>query len=895
MHIFFPADPDCDTSKGPMFRNIILAVSVSLLFRFTSLAQGHVVHAARATTGVVVDGNLSEPVWLDAVPETEFTQRDPDEGKPPTEKTDLRIAFDDANIYFGIHLYDSEPVKIVRRLSRRDDDSNADNFTIQLSPYHDKLTGVVFEISAAGVQRDAIISNDVNMDYSWEGVWESAVRIVDDGWIAEIRIPFSQLRFPKSAHQIWGINAARYIHRRNESDWLRLVAKVDSGVASRMDDLQGIDGIESQRHLELMPYIANRNEFIQPSSPNDPFNDGSRSFVSTGLDIKYGLSSNITLDATVNPDFGQVEVDPAVVNLSAFETFFPEKRPFFLEGSDIFGNFGQGGANNFFGFNRNEPNIFYSRRIGRAPQGSASGDFVDQPAATTILGAGKLTGKTRGGWTFGLIEAATTREWAKSTNGVQHSRTEVEPFTNYYVARVQREKNRVAFGFLTTGVQRDLRDPALRDQLTKDAYVFGGDGHVFLDSRHDWVVTGKLSGSTVEGSASTMNLLQLAPQHYFQRPDAPHLTVDPDRTSMHGWTGSINLNKNQGDKTLNAALWGVSPGFESNDIGFQTGGDVAGAHIAWVWKKQNPDRVTRFRNLTLAKSWTWNYGRQKLNDGVFVFSNATFLNYWSVNGSLGLFREVKDDHLTRGGPLSLNPASYFANAGFSTDGRKKVSFNTGFSHSGGKSGSWDFGGNVGINIRPTESISLSTGPDFTRSRNVAQYVDTVSDPAAVRTYGNRYVFSDLDQSQVSLTTRVSWILGPKMSLQVFAQPLISVGRYWDFKEFAQRDTFSFLKYGRDIGQISLAPDNRYTVDPDGLGLASAFNFDNPDFNFKSLRVNAVFRWEWTLGSTLYLVWTENRQDLSNPGQFSPRRDAGRLFSARPDDIFLVRFSYWLSR
>ena len=858
-------------------------------------SQNRVARAVRASARIVVDGVLEDAVWAVAPAATEFIQRDPDEGRPATERTDLRIAYDEANIYFGVRLFDRQPSRIVQRLSRRDDESNADSLTIQLSPFHDGLTGAMFEVSAAGVQRDAIVSNDTNTDYSWDGVWESAVRITDEGWIAEIRIPLSQLRFPASGPQVWGINASRYVQRKNETVWLRLVPKNESGLASRMDDLEGLSGVEFRRHLDLMPYVANRSEFVEPASGSDPFNDGARQSGATGIDIKYGVSSNVTLDATANPDFGQVEVDPAVVNLSAFETFFPEKRPFFLEGANIFGNFGGGGANNFLGFNRAEPNVFYTRRIGRAPQGAAEGDFIDRPSATTILGAGKMTGKSANGWTFGFVEAATSREYATTISGARRSKVEVEPLTNYVVGRMQREKGRSGIGFLTTGVQRDLGGPALRDSLNRQAYVVGADGYLFLDSRRDWVVTGKLSGSHVNGSAAAIDLLQRAPQHYFQRPDAPRLARPPGETSMRGWTGSINLNKNQGDMVANAALWGVSPGFESNDLGFQTGGDVAGAHLGWIWKKPTPDRFTRSRDILVAKSWTWNYGRQKLHDGVFVFGNATLLNYWSLHASLGVFRHSYDDHLTRGGPVALNPAGYFFNVSVNSDARRKLSLNMGASHSANKAGGWDYGGNLGFTVKPAPSISVSTGPDITRSRNVAQYVRTAVDATATPTFGNRYVFADLDQFQVSLVTRGHWILSPKMSLQVFAQPLISVGRYWDFKEFARPASFSFLRYGHDAGRIDLDPDRQYIADPDGNGPASAFRFENPDFNFKSLRVNAVFRWEWRLGSTLYLVWTETREDLANPGVFSPGRDTRRLFTAAPNDIFLVRFAYWFSR
>ncbi|MBI2150708.1 MAG: carbohydrate binding family 9 domain-containing protein [Acidobacteria bacterium] len=392
-------------------RHVAAIVVLVLISPFVLRAQNgnlkseRVVHAVRASSRIALDGLLNDEPWVPAPLASEFTQRDPIEGSPATERTELRVVYDDAAIYFGVRLFDSEPQKIVRQLSRRDNYSDADFFTIQLSPYNDRLTGAIFEVSAAGVQRDAIISNDVFTDYSWEGVWESAVRVDGEGWSAEMRIPFSQLRFPGAERQIWGINAQRFIHRKNEVVWLRMTPKNESGTASRMIDLNGIDGVESHRHLDLMPYVVGRSEFVEPSSRNNPFNDGSRQFGAVGLDIKYGIASNFTVDATVNPDFGQVEVDPAVVNLSAFETFFQEKRPFFLEGANVFNNFGRGGSNNFWGFNRQEPNLFYTRRIGRFPQGDASGDFVDRPAGTTILGAGKLTGKTRNGWTFGLVEA----------------------------------------------------------------------------------------------------------------------------------------------------------------------------------------------------------------------------------------------------------------------------------------------------------------------------------------------------------------------------------------------------------------------------------------------------------------------------------------------------------
>ena len=452
-----------------------------------------VVHSVRATSAIVVDGALTDEVWLRAVPVTSFTQRDPEEGKPVSEATELRIAYDEAALYVGVRLLDREPARIARQLARRDQNAEADSFSLFLDAHHDHVTGATFSVSAAGVQRDATIYNDSWTDDSWDAVWESAVKIDDTGWVAEMRIPYSQLRFSRAAQLTFGINAMRYIQRKKEEAWLVHVPKTESGLASRMGHLDGLDGVAPRRTVELVPYAVTRAEYVEPED-GDPFNDGARAFAGTGVDLKYRMTSSLSLDGTVNPDFGQVEVDPAVVNLTAFETFFEEKRPFFIEGANIFSNFGRGGANNFWGFNRAEPLLFYSRRIGRAPQGSASGDFVEQPTATTILGAAKVTGKTRRGWSVGMLDAVTGREWATAVTGDVSAETEVEPLSNYMVGRAEKELGRrAAIGAIATAVNRDLREPSLRDDLPAQSYVGGADGYLFLDGKRDWVINGRIA------------------------------------------------------------------------------------------------------------------------------------------------------------------------------------------------------------------------------------------------------------------------------------------------------------------------------------------------------------------------------------------------------------------
>jgi hypothetical protein len=848
---------------------ILLVLAGALLAQNPSTQAS--LRAHRADNPPFIDGRLDEPSWQSADVAGNFRQYEPHEGEPATERTEVRVLYDNSALYVGVRLYDSEPGQIVARLSRRDEDPDADRFTFYVDPLHDRLTGAAFEVSAAGTQRDAIISNDTNRDSSWDAVWESAVSIDSEGWTIEMRIPLSQLRFLRSDRQTWGFNAERFIYRKNERDWFELVPRAESGLASRMAVLTDINGVEPRRALEVVPYTAFRSEFVESPVVGNPFNDGSRQFGAAGLDLRYALRSNVILSATVNPDFGQVEIDPAVVNLGAFETFFPEKRPFFIEGAQIFSNFGYLGANSRFGFNRDEPSLIHTRRIGRTPQGLASGDFADIPSGTTILGAAKLTGKTTKGWSFGILEAVTGREFARTETAGQRSLVEVEPLTNYFAGRLLREfgDGRSGLGTLFTSVNRQFDDPSLRDLLPGRANVAGIDGYHFIDSDREWVVNGRFVVSEVAGSSDAIARLQQEPQRYFQRSDTPHVAFDPSRTSLRGWNGDINLNRNQGAWNLNTALWAVSPGFESGDIGFHYNGDVWGNHVAFTWKQIVPDRFTRYRDLTVAQFFVWNYGNAKLGDGLMSFGNMTFLNYWNAGGSIAFFRKTQSDRLTRGGPPTLELPSGFANIYLNSDSRKTVAWHfeggRDWNDAGGGGGS----GGLSVEWKPSPGVNVSTGPYYSHSINVAQYVTTVEDPTATATNGTRYVFARLQQKQLSLDTRVNLLFTPKASLQVFMQPLVVVGDYLDFKSLAAPKTFDFDPY-------------------------PSVPFD-PDFNFKSLRVNAVFRWEWRLGSTFYIAWTQQRQDLNNPGQFQLGRDLGRVFSGPADNIFLVKISRWFSR
>jgi len=855
-----------------------------------------VLRAVRAAGALEIDGRLDERAWQAAPVATGFRQRDPEQGEPASEPSELRLLFDDEALYVGVRLRDSEPALVSRQLSRRDVAPEADSFALLLDPQHDHRTGVLLEVSAAGVQRDTALYDDNFEDPSWDAVWESAVWRDAVGWSLEMRVPFGQLRFPALAGHVWGVNARRVIHRRNESSWLALVPKNESGQVSRMAHLEGLDAARPRRHLELLPYASARAEFVEPPAGDTPWNDGSRYAAAAGLDLEYGLGSSLTLVGAFNPDFGQVEVDPAVVNLSAFETFFEEKRPFFTEGSQLFQRFGRSGAADYTSYFYPEPLLFYSRRIGRAPQGQAAGAFVDVPATTTILGAAKLVGRSHG-WSVGVLDALTAREHARVADGPARGELEVEPLTNYFALRAQRELGaRAAIGVLATATARELRTPSLESQLPARAFVGGVDGHVLLDARRDFVLFGGLSGSTVSGSEAAVLRLQRAAQRYYQRPDAPHVAVDPQRTSLSGWSGRLGLNRNRGNVTVNAGLWGISPGFEPNDLGFATQSDRGGAHAQLTLRKLTPDGLTRSRQLALAKWWTFNYGGESQGDGVQLAASALLRSYWKLDLTLARSWNTLDDKLTRGGPTTIRPGISTLGLALASDARRRFWATASFIAQEREFGSRSRQLLATLNWRPLTALTVQATPYWLRSRTVAQYLQTVPDATASATYGSRYVFGGLEQREVSFPLRLSLALSPKLSLQLYTQALLSAGDYPEIKELLAPRTYDFPVYGRDVGTITRDPElPLYRIDPDGAGEARPFSLAVPDFNLKSLRLNAVLRYELRPGSAAYLVWTDRRQDGRNPGDASFGRDLGDLLAAPADDVLMLKIAWWWGR
>ncbi len=861
----------------------------------SSRAVRRTVQAARLaeTAAIAIDGRLDEAAWQQAPVIDDLKQREPVQGAAPTERTVVRLLYDDEAIYVAARLYDSAPDSIVARLGRRDAYLESDLFGFLIDPFNDDRTGYYFALNAAGTLYDGVLMNDDWDDDSWDAVWQGKARIDEEGWVAEMRIPYSQLRFYDLEEQVWGINFKREIARKNEEDYLVYTPRNESGFVSRFYDLTGLHNITPPRQIEVVPYVTTKAEFTD-AAEGDPFNDGSQITPDFGADLKYGVTNNLTLNATINPDFGQVEVDPAVVNLSDFETFFPEKRPFFIENANVF-NFGSGGANNNWGFNWGSPDLFYSRRIGRAPQGSTpEADFVNADDGTNIIGAAKLTGQIGGSWNVGTVQALTAREMADLALGGDRFSAEVEPLAYYGVYRAQKEINegRQALGFMSTIAARSFQEDRLRDEINEESYAAGLDGWTFLDKEKTWVLTGWSSLSHVRGTEARLLSLQQNSQHYFQRPDANHVSVDSSATSLTGWSGRLMLNKQRGKLHVNAALGAISPGFDVNDLGFQWKADHINGHIVVGYRWRDPG--TFYRRIFLNSSFmqSYDFDGNLVDRGFWANYSMQFHNYWSIFFG-GQFRPPSNNNRrTRGGPLTRDPASRVVFFGAESDSRKALVFELeGYVWKSTEAGNE---GNVELEMewRPAANVALSLSPGVSFSHVETQYVGTFDDPLATETFGQRYVFADMDQVTVSSSLRLNWTFSPALSFQLFAQPLISAGDFSEFKELARPKSYDFNVYGEGVSTFD--PD-AFVADPDGPnGPAAPLAVGNPDFNFASLRGTAVMRWEYRPGSTLFFVWTQSRSDAQEFGDLRFGDSFDRLIDLRPDNIFMVKFTYWLN-
>jgi hypothetical protein len=874
----------------------------------TSGDAGHESIAPRALAvqlqgTIELDGRLDEAIWAQAPAITSFWQREPDEALPATQKTEVRFVFDGETLFVGARMYDDLGEDgVTARLVRRDSDAQSDQLSLTFDTFLDHRGQVELSINPAGVRGDAF-----NYDDSWDPVWRASSHVDELGWTAELEIPFSQLRFPREPDQVWGLQVRRFVQRLNEVSVWSFWHLNESGGPSRYGHLDGLSNIQARTNrLEILPYATTQMDLNGEVDEGDPFGGKTQGEYRIGADLKYLLTSNLTLSATINPDFGQAEVDPAVVNLSAFETFFPEKREFFIEGR---GNFSFGNFWCQFCSNTSSLGMLFTRRIGRQPQGGHladdAGEYADIPNSSTILGAAKITGKTGGGTSIGVLGALTQRERARvSGTAGDLFKQEVEPSTGYFVGRVKQDllDGDLQIGAIATTVRRNFDDPAFEEFLNAHAEGLGVDGEYWWNDRTYHLLFSS-AFTNISGSPEAIERAQRSSARYFQRPDRQHGgnglfsdAFDPTLTSMRGWGLYSRVAKDAGDWRWETALNVRSPGFENNDIAFLTRTD-------FIWMNANLIRQWTTPGSWYRSIWTTIGTQQQYNfDGDltdrqfhgFVWVQTPF--YWDVNAMAIHRPSTLDDRLTRGGPVVRKPAFTFLQSNVGTDNRKPVIANLNPSYFWDEDGGWGYDLGLDITVKPRSNLLLTLSPSYGRSINPDQYVEAVDDETAEDFFGRRYVFGELDQKSFSMTTRLNMTFTPTMSLELFVQPLFSAQGYSRFKEFDAPREIGKSVYGSDIGTIrdeGEGFDKEFFVDPDGPGPAEEFSFSNPDFNFRSLRGNLVFRWEYLPGSTLFFVWTQDRNSTDPFSDFDFGRDSDLLLGAPTDNVFLVKLTYWL--
>ncbi|MGH7648036.1 MAG: DUF5916 domain-containing protein [Gemmatimonadaceae bacterium] len=816
--------------------------------------------ATLAASAPVIDGRDNDAVWQSTPVIDQFLEAEPTEGAAPKARTEARVAYDAHNLYVFVRAYDPHPDSIVRLLSRRDEPTASDHITILIDSYHDRRSGFEFSVNPVGVKSDYAIYNDGTEDGAWDAIWDVATRVDSLGWTAEYRIPLSQLHYSPRKDGVFGILIWRVIQRYTETITWPLYRMSRSGLASQFGDLTGLDGLAGPGDLEVTPYFVTKN--VQGPATNGYDREQQ---MSAGGDLKYQMSSNLLLNATVNPDFGQVDADPSQLNLSAFETFFAERRPFFVEGKGLFTfnvncvvvldcNTGEG--------------LFYSRRIGRAPQLAGVYDDSTADQATRILGAAKLTGRFRGGFSLGVMDAVTDRV-AGSDN------LTLEPRANYAVVRANQDYagGNGSVGFIFTGVNRSM-DSSSNPYLHTSAYAGG------IDARRrflgDYEVSGSLDASRVAGSPAAIALTQRDPVHLYQRPDGP-LTFDSTRTSLSGTNVEVRAAK-VGGKVLQweTAYQRRSPGFEINDTGFLLQADQQ-EWTSWA--------ALAFRTpnaLWQQLRWNFNYWQYWSDAGLpteraFNTNVHTQFNdrWWlHMGGTVGQLGTTFCDRCARGGPaIRQDPyvAPWLTIQGDDRDALlPSVSVNY-WRGDGGRSHSLSVSPELDIKMSSRFSTSISGG--YTQNRNDTQYFDTFTDSASAP----HYTFAHLEQRTLSITWQLGYAFTPNATLQLYASPFVSKGTYSDVRELADPHAAAFAARYQPYGDTTVT--------------------DNPGgFNVQAFRSNLVFRWEYRPGSTLFLVWSQGR-DGSFPieGAHGFGGDLRELFAQRSNDIFLVKLSYWFAR
>ena len=846
----------------------------------------------KTSVAPVIDGILDAEIWDQVEWTGDFIQFMPNEGEAPSQQTAFKILYDDNNLYVFVKAYDTEPDLISQRLARRDH-FPGDFVEINIDSDLDRQTAFSFSGSASGVIGDEAISRGGNnWDGSWNPIWYFKASIDNEGWNGEFKIPFSQLRFGKKENHVWGLQVMRNLFRKDERSRWQFIPQDAPVMLSMLGDLQGIENIEPKRQIDIIPYALAKTEGFEKEIGN-PFADGSNSNLAVGVDGKIGITNDLTLDFTINPDFGQVEADPSEVNLSAFESYFSEQRPFFIEGKSIY-NYQPSSGPVISDFNRD--NLFYSRRIGRRPHlypDLRDDEYADMPESTTILTAFKLSGKTKNGLSIGIMESLAAEEKANVSYMGNEREVTVEPMTNYFVARVKKDFNKgeTTIGGMITAVNRDIESDDLLF-LPKSAYTGG------IDFKHYWKERTYYVGlnadfSHIKGDMEAITNLQESSARYYQRPDAEHLKFDENKTELTGTAASLKVGRGGNGKwNFESSLTYRSPGFEINDIGFMQSADVI-HHGTWVgYYIRKPFGI--FENFFLNNNYwmSMNFDGKMKSFGQNVNFHTKLKNKWSFNGSLTHNGEYYNVSALRGGPALMEPGRWSYNININSDNRKKIRFYGGFWLNRGllkytrSNNMW-----TGFTYQPMDALSISLSTSINNYQKELQYI------AQEEMNGDaRYIFGSIDQKTLSFTLRLNYNVTPDLTIQYYGQPFTSAGDYEKYKIItdSKADVYENRFSEFTSNQISYNADEElYGIDEDADGVED-YSFSRPQYNFAQFRSNLVVRWEYVPGSTLFLVWSQGRTMSNSMGEFNFTDNIGDLFDIQARNIFLVKFSYRIS-
>lgn len=831
------------------------------------------------TEAPIIDGKLDDICWEKTGEWAgDFTQWIPNEGAKPTQPTELKILYDNKSIYVAIRAFDYEPDKMIRRSGRRDE-FNGDMVGINFDSYHDHRTGFEFNITSAGQKIDLLLTNPVNWDVNWNAVWYAKTTVEDSAWTAEFEIPLSQLRYSDDKEQVWGMHCWRWIDRlQEESDW-EPQSSTGPGILFQFGEIHGIKDLPQTQHIEIMPYTLGKlNTFKKESS--DPYKAKGRSWVGNlGLDAKVGLTSNFTADITISPDFGQVESDPSVMNLTAFETFYEEKRPFFLEGKNI------------FSFDFDNSSIFYTRRIGHSPNydlNLKSGEYADYPENTTILSAIKLSGKTADGFALGVLHSLTANENATiSSSGVERE-IDIEPLTSYFIARLQQDfsEGNTVVGGIFTSTNRFINDLNL-EQMNRNAYTGG------IDFLHHWndkefFVDAKLIGSYINGSNEAMQIMQNSSARYYQRPDADHLTFDANCSTLSGYGGRIKVGKGSvGLWRYSATVNWRSPGLDLNDIGYMNTADIISESNSISYFVNQPVSIFRTYTIGVNQFNNWNFGVNHLSSGANLSLYFEFLNNWAISNSSTYTSQALDTRILRGGNAMLVPAIWYNGFSVRSNPSENLVFNLSGSFSiAGNSRSKYYEIEPKLSFTPMSTLRISASVSYSSNLDKLQYISTQQ-----VNYVNRYLLGKIEQHTLGVTFRIDYNITPEFSIQYYGSPFASVGKYSEFKVVTNaksekfEDRYSLLNPAINGNTYNVPENNNSHID---------YSFENPDFNFSQFRSNLVLRWEYRPGSQLYLVWSQERTDYSMPGVNYVNEVMSGLGNVSPYNILLVKINYWFS-